>query len=197
MGLVAATLNTQYMPLTQSEASDDDAVSVRVIRDLAESINNFKAHFGTTLINCSWPVTSAGFSATNTDTDSTSEKVICHFAARVIGKSYNIINVSACGKMRNDPGSEEVYYKLYCTPYLPKHVVGTVAAGQLDRATSVTLTFDDDVNYAWKHGQLSIPTSIDAGPAERVYFLLTGQNSTSDASFNGYLTNLSATVAYE
>lgn len=161
---------TQYRPIGTAETADDEGVSTRIVRDLNESIDNYKGRFGPVLISDAWPNDTCA-SVTGTD-----ENVILQFAGRYVTGGYNRLAWAISAQLSTYSASESTTWRLYASWYRYKGVQAITSAGKADLGPylmdSLAVTGSADPLVKSSTGPVLFPNFKGL-----IYLMLTAQNA--------------------
>jgi hypothetical protein len=176
---MTATSTEQYRPISTIEAGPDYPHSVRMINDLADSMNNYAHWFR--------PLVFGGvcFPEWETWDNTDKEHVIAISAGRYIPTAFTHLSIVA--EHRREPGSnDDIRWRLYCNPWVYQGPADDFDSDFLGPGYTV-LTWDSTSDaWDWYNNRaLKVVRNVDLS-----YFVLTAQNF--DVSSRGQLGVFSA-----
>lgn len=181
---MAAIYDRQYRPITNRESAVDDGCSVRAIRELADSINNYKAHVsGQKLISAIFPRDSF-----QSDDNKSVERLIHSFAARWVPSGYNRLHWQIGG--RQNQSATSCIWRLYCGTLLYKGPAdfNTAFLGPIYTVDSLT------INSTTHNLYVSLRLNLIRNQQGFVYLTLTAQNNNLTAGNFSFLSTIDATA---
>ena len=195
---MAADRDSQYRPISTQETGQGNPYTARFSRDLANGVNNYKAHFGHKLISYIWPSDApihsrVGGSSPPYDFSGlyVTEQVISILAPRYVPDGYTRMVVQAIDERLAGSGTTtwriRAIHRLWGS--LPSR--WGLAAVLSSRSWSSAVLEAFGVSYTVEYGEWT--TSSDSPAAAyttfdctvrdrlgRVFFLITAENSDAD-----------------
>jgi len=107
---MAIVWNRQYRPISVSETYANDPVSVRSIRDLADSINNYRCCVGN--FKVIFEIFQGGFSSSITTHGDTEESVCLAFSPIFIPEIYDTLIIHIGHQRTDDTGNPRWRFRL-------------------------------------------------------------------------------------
>lgn len=174
---MTVTYTEQYRPVSDSETSTNDGLSVRAVRDLERGLNNYQRYQGLTKVigQCCLP-----HWQTEDTTDVAENLLVPPFPPFVVPDAADSLSVHL-GCYQTATAGNRVTFRLYATTGLYRVsgiVMDTTALVYGYTSQSfVCNTAAGVANHTIVHGQLSIPKTLQGtGHVPVVYLVLTSQN---------------------
>jgi hypothetical protein len=167
----------QYYPITTSESSANDGLSIRAINDLADSINNWLA-YGQGPIICDSFISADGVGVTSqvNDPNDTDEHVVLQFAPRFVFRGAKFLYVHG-STLQTDGSAGNSIFRVYSMDG-PAQIDSTAALDRDALGVNYNIAELASSTTSWESTVVTTLTPV-VTPSNETYIMVTCQNGSA------------------